>query len=117
MLRHCARTFTPFLVACLFAVLSAVSAYEMAPDRGTMERQATLLAMGETLDALCGLSDDGEEHHCPFCHKLPDAPRIAAPDDAARITRVIAHRLGHDLVVGPQDIRVHASPRAPPRHV
>ncbi|WP_139218740.1 hypothetical protein [Roseivivax halotolerans] len=117
MLRRAARTFTALLAACLFAVLSAVSAHQMAPDREAMERQAALLAMGETLDALCGLSDDGAEHHCPFCHKLPDAPRITAPDNAARITRVIAHHLGQDLVVGPQDIRAHAAPRAPPRSV
>ncbi|WP_422073597.1 hypothetical protein [Tranquillimonas rosea] len=117
MLRRRARAFTAGFAALLLAVLSTVSAHQMAPDRETVERQALLQVMGATLDEICGLTEDGHEHRCPFCHKLPDAPRIAAPDNGARIARVIEHRLGRDLVVGPQDVRSHAPLRAPPRIV
>lgn len=105
------------LVAALFAVLSVLSAQEMAPDREVVARQAALLAVGAPLDEFCGPGADGQEHRCPFCHKLPEPPCMAAPDNGERIARVIVHRIGHDLVSGPQDIRVHAAPRAPPRIV
>lgn len=89
----------------------------MAPDREALEREAALQAMGASLEEFCGTKEDGHDHRCPFCHKLPDAPRVSAPDNGARITRVIEHWVGRDLVVGPQDVRIHASPRAPPRSV
>ncbi|WP_037266736.1 hypothetical protein [Roseivivax halodurans] len=117
MLRRRACTFTAIFAAFLLAALGAVSAHQMAPDREAMERQAALQAFGASLEEFCGLAEDGHDHPCPFCHKLPGTPRILAPDNGARITRVVEHRVGRDLVAGPQDLRIHDSPRAPPHSV
>lgn len=110
-----ARPVTAFLAVAVFAILSAVSAFHMAPDREALERQVAAQALGVTIEEFCGTIEDGHEHRCPFCHKLPDTPHLAAPDNGQRITRVIEDWRGRHLVLGPQHIRAHASPRAPPR--
>ncbi|RVV98126.1 hypothetical protein EKE94_11790 [Mesobaculum littorinae] len=115
MTRQAARSILTFLMVAVLVAVSVVSASLMAPDRETLERQAVARALGTPIAEFCGVTEDGHDHRCPFCHKLPDPPRLTAPDAGRRITRVIVDRLGRDLVVGHRHLRPQAAPRAPPR--
>ncbi len=114
MPRALLRTLHALLLTVLLTALSAVSAHEMAPDREALERHATLQVYGGTLADFCGLHDDHDVHRCPFCHKLPGAPRVVAPDLAQPLVLPILHLGGAHLVLSPQTLRPYAAPRAPP---
>lgn len=111
------RTFLVILLAGLLAVMGAVSAHRMAPDRAALELQADLQALDASVQDICHPGEDDDGHRCPFCHKLPEPPRLAAPENGARIVCVRPPRAGRDLVVGPRDVHAEACPRAPPRIV
>lgn len=100
--------------ALMLAVLSIVSAHHMAPDRDDSARMEAFIAMGSLAQDLCGLEPGGAEHRCPFCHKLPDALRIAAPDLTHRVLPVFLHVVRHSLVVGPERRLAPVGVRAPP---
>lgn len=115
LFRDLARILTAFAAAAFLAVLSVVSAQLMVPDKAALERQAVLLAMGASLADICGTGEEGHDHACPFCHELPEAPRVSGPKDGTPLAWVLERQTGRDLVVGPQDIYTDASPRGPPK--
>lgn len=104
--------FLLWIAVCLLTVGSLLSAAMIAPDRADLaEQQLTL--MGMTADDLCG-TPAGHDHHCPFCHLVPDTP-VPAPADVISILRPCsAWHLARHLHRAAQ-ARDHArSPRAPP---
>ncbi|MGY9049706.1 MAG: hypothetical protein ACKVKF_22370 [Rhodobacterales bacterium] len=111
------RMMFAFCTALMLSVLSVVSAHHMAPDRDDAARVEAFHAMGMLAEYLCGLGESAHDHRCPFCHKLPVAPRITAPDQPQRIVQVVVQNSSHDLVLGPQLLSAHVSVRAPPRAV
>jgi hypothetical protein len=101
--------------AVMLAAISVVSAHHMVPDRPDPERTAALQAAGALAEDLCGAAESRHDHRCPFCHKLPEAPRIAAPDHALRVAWIVDDPTGGHLVLVPQHLSDHVSVRAPPR--
>ena len=110
---------TGLVFAALLVVLSVVSAWQMAPDRDRLEREAFAIAQGLTADELCGLTGDGQDHDhpCPFCHKLPEPGRLSVPDRILLLSMPYRPVRVRDLVRGPQHILPHVSVRGPPRLV
>ena len=117
MQRLPARTLVALIAAVTLAVLSVVSAHRMGPDRDMLQRQVTLHVLGGTAAELCGTADAAHDHRCPFCHKLPDVPRVQAPAGERRVAFAIEDRAGGHLVLGPQHIAPHVTLRGPPRTV
>ncbi|SIO22010.1 hypothetical protein [Vannielia litorea] len=109
------QTVIAWAAALMLAVMGAVSAHHMGPPSEDAFAVAELRALGVTADDLCGPVDAGHAWHCPFCHKLPEAPRLAAPDAVQRLARVMPETRGSDLLHGPQHIFSHHSTRGPPR--
>ncbi|MEQ9041939.1 MAG: hypothetical protein RIE24_26760 [Silicimonas sp.] len=114
MVRRIARMITPVLAVALFAALSVVSAQMMAPDRDAMARSHTIAALGARTAEFCGETGASHDHHCPICHKLPEAPRADVPGTEWRLTHIIENRGGHDLVSGCQTYGTDGAARAPP---
>ncbi|TMV10663.1 hypothetical protein [Arenibacterium halophilum] len=98
--------------AILLIVGSAVSAAMMAPDR-VDAAEAHITLMGMSLDDVCG-GESAHDHHCPFCHLVPDTP-VPAP---AEITSVLlpfaAWTQANDLHRTAQARDHGRSPSAPP---
>lgn len=109
------KTVIAWAAAVLLAVFGAVSAHHMGPPSEEAVAVAELRALGITADDLCGTEAAGHGWHCPFCHKLPDAPRLTAPDAVQRLARVIPDSRGDHLLRGPQHIASHVTTRGPPR--
>lgn len=112
----------PLRRAVLFAVIlttamaSAVSAARLAPER-TDPDVAAYLAVGGSLDDLCGDGSSHEAHHCPFCRLLNEPPAIGIAPRVRRATPALAWRdLGH-LIARSQAGTPHFSARAPPAPV
>ncbi|WP_089273319.1 hypothetical protein [Puniceibacterium sediminis] len=117
MVQKLRRIMFVFCTAFMLAVLSVFSAHHLAPDREDVARLDAFHAMGILAEDLCGLDGAEHDHRCPFCHKLPEAPRIKAPDKSQRIVQVVVQLSGRNLVLGPQFLSAHVSVRAPPRTV
>lgn len=100
--------------AILLALLSVVSAHHMAPDRDHAARMQAVITMGSLAEDLCGLERGDADHRCPFCHKLPDVPRTAAPDLARRVLPIRLQVAQHGLVTGPLRQLAPVGVRAPP---
>ncbi|QDC08135.1 hypothetical protein FHY55_02255 [Oceanicola sp. D3] len=115
MVRELRQTLIAFAAALMLAVMGAVSAHHMGPPSEEAVEAAELRALGFSVEDLCGTPGAASAYHCPFCHKLPEAPRLAAPDAAERLVRVIPEQRGADLLRGPQHISDHVSTRGPPR--
>ncbi len=116
MLASSANRVLVALLAALLAVTSVTAARMMLPERSdpakaAYEELATLLhselCRAETPHA-------SNDHHCPLCHGLPEAPEVAW---AGRIFPVAAFRtlpgLAH-LLSGARDRDLSRSPRGPP---
>ena len=108
------KTILACSAAILLALLSVVSAHHMAPDRDHVARMQAAMAMGSLAEDLCGLEQGGADHRCPFCHKLPDVPRTAAPDLARRVLPVRLQVAQDGLVAGPSRQLAPVGVRAPP---
>ncbi|NIZ09270.1 hypothetical protein [Pseudooceanicola sp. HF7] len=113
------RRSSPVLLPILglfLAWASVVSAGMMAPDRSSMDRAVYEMTHGPlTAEDLCGTEGHGT-HSCPFCHALPDAPSLRAPDLAGVLRPHDGWRCGADLYRAAQARKSAHSPRAPPRH-
>ncbi|MCO6384013.1 hypothetical protein [Oceanicola sp. 502str15] len=115
MTRAFRQTLIAYAAALMLAVMGAVSAHHMGPPSEAAIEAAEISALGFEVDDLCGEMALGGAYHCPFCHKLPEPPRLAAPDAVDRLARVILEQRGTDLLRGPQHIADHVTTRAPPR--
>jgi hypothetical protein len=110
------RLFT-FVVALSLAALSVVAAERMAPTRADSPEAQALIAAGFDPSDICGLPGKSASlHHCPFCHKLGDPPRLAV---ALRVERVALgapwRPTPKDQRLGPQYVNSSVSARAPPK--
>lgn len=110
VLRHkCVLLFTVLLLT-----LGGISSAQMmGPQPHDDPQIAQLLALGGTLEDLCG-DQPGHQHHCPFCHSLPDAPRAQFDPQARAMALAGPPALLRDLTHGPRHIFPHVSARAPP---
>ncbi|ANT59876.1 hypothetical protein AYJ57_05530 [Salipiger sp. CCB-MM3] len=115
MTRALAHRLMLFATVLTVALASVVFAARMAPEVVQEASLESYLAMGGTLDEICdGEGTHHHAHHCPVCHLLPEAPRIASDRPAQRIARAINARVLRDLATRPQRGDPHRSPRAPP---
>lgn len=102
--------------ALVVAMASVVSASRMAPDRDD-PAMAAYMAIGSTVDDLCGDGSAHDDHHCPFCRLLSDPPAIRFAPCIRRATPALVWQdLGH-LVARTHAGNPHISARAPPAHV
>lgn len=115
MVRDLRQWTTALAAALVFALLSVLSAQQMAPDRADMDRMSIVHATGLDAADLCGDVPGHHAHHCPLCNGLPGAPDLACPDRTQRLAFVIHRATGRDLVLGPQHFFNHVSVRGPPR--
>ncbi|MBU2963810.1 hypothetical protein KO516_23865 [Citreicella sp. C3M06] len=100
-------------LALLFSMSSVVSSAMMAPDRATLQLEAQAMALGLSDIELCGEMAHAE-HHCPLCHGLPEAPRLARADVTTLLRAHDGWRRGDDLWRAAQARNPNHSPRAPP---
>ncbi|MAC78385.1 MAG: hypothetical protein CML66_10015 [Rhodobacteraceae bacterium] len=100
-----------FLTAAL-AVTSVVSAAMMAPDRSDAALDAFAEIYGGHLD-VCG-DMGGPDHHCPFCHGLPEVPAIGFDPVVFLLTPHDGWRRQQDLFRAAQSRDLNHSPRGPP---
>ncbi|MFT4706230.1 MAG: hypothetical protein ACI9TA_000068 [Reinekea sp.] len=110
------RTF-PFLMiiaALLLAVTSVGSAARMAPSDIDQPQVAAFLAMGGTLDDICG--DDFHDHamSCPFCHVTADVGPVKPASRVWQLATVDQKTGLMDLTHGDQRFRTQRSARGPP---
>ncbi|OAN68254.1 hypothetical protein A8B82_05020 [Sulfitobacter sp. EhC04] len=108
------KTILAYGTALMLAVLGAVSAHHLAPDRDDAARMEAFIAMGSLAGDLCGLDPDAAEHRCPFCHNLPRAKATVAPDLSRRVQPVFVQATRHDLVAGLLLLAAPVGVRAPP---
>ncbi|PZX16920.1 hypothetical protein LX81_01550 [Palleronia aestuarii] len=102
--------------ALMMAMASVVSASRMAPDRDE-SAMAAHMAIGGTLDDLCGDGPFHNDHHCPFCRLLSDPPEIRFAPCIRRATPTLVWQdLGH-LVARSYAGNPNISARAPPAPV
>ncbi|MCA0994873.1 hypothetical protein [Alloyangia pacifica] len=101
------------ILAGLLALTSATSAAMMAPDRGSAALEALELTVGMLHGDGCG-SGGAHEHHCPFCHGLPNAPVLSRHDCSQLLVPHESWRQGADLLREAQARNINHSPRAPP---
>ena len=103
------------LCAVLFiALASVVSASRMAPQQTDSPEVVAFLAVGGSLDELCGGQVPDDSFHCPFCH-LTVAPQVEGPAPRVWVlAQDTAPRRSSDLTVGDQQFRLHSVPRGPP---
>ena len=100
-------------IVLVVAMASVVSASRMAPDAHDPDL-AAYLAVGGSLQDICGNGSSHEEHRCQFCRLLSDPPAIAFAPCLRRATPALVWRdLGH-LVARARSGNPHISPRAPP---
>ncbi|MDP3340825.1 hypothetical protein [Frigidibacter sp.] len=100
-------------VAVIVAVTSIASAGMMAPDREDAAITAFELAHGASLGDLCG-GDLPQDHGCPFCHALPEAPTVGHDGIAFLLAPQDGWRRMRDLHRAAQTRNLHHSPRGPP---
>jgi len=100
-------------VVVLVAVTSIASAARMAPDRGEAAIGAFELAQGVVLGDACG-ADPSQAHHCPFCHALPEAPKVGHDGMVFLLTPHDGWRRLRELQRAAQTRNLSHSPRAPP---
>ncbi|WP_121061366.1 hypothetical protein [Chachezhania antarctica] len=113
-----ANTLIAICAALLLTALGILSAHHMAPDRSDTDPSvAVLLAMGATVDDICGPDGAAHDHDCPFCHKLPRSPQVQAPDRGHPVVYTLATDMSRDLVAGPRHFSPSTPVRAPPRLV
>lgn len=108
------KTILAYCTTLMLAVLSAVSAHHMAPDRDDALRMEAFIAMGSLAGDLCGLDAEASDHRCPFCHKLPRAAAARAPDLSQRVQPVFVQAGRPDLVAGHARLSAPVGVRAPP---
>ena len=100
-----------FLLAAVLvvAMASVVSASLMAPDRND-PAMAAYMAIGGTVDDLCGDGSAHGEHHCPFCRLLSDPPDIRFVPCIRRATPTLVWQDSGISLPGPMP----AIPTSPP---
>ena len=102
--------------ALVVAMASVVSASRTAPERGDLAL-AAYMAIGGTVDDLCGDGSSHDGHHCPSCRLLGDPPAIRFAPCIRRATPTLVRQdLGHFVAryfVG----NPHISARTPPAPV
>ena len=118
MFRPWLHRLTLALAALVVAVASVQGAARMAPAAIEDAQVALWLAQGIGVDDVCGqVGTQGEHRHCPFCHKLGEAPvaRIAPRELRLVFSQVTARGVGQP--VAPQHGGEDNLARAPPRAV
>ena len=100
------------LVAMLL-LTSVTSAGMMAPDRQTNAYEAFELIHGVAGEDFCGTTGHAE-HHCPFCHGLPESPYVGHEGLPFLLTPYDGWLLSRDLHHAAQTRNINHSPRAPP---
>lgn len=108
------RTFLTLIAVLCFALASVVSASRMAPASPQSPEIQQFLAMGGTLDDLCGGQLPDHAHHCEFCHLLPDTPIVAPGAHVWQLALDHAPQQHRDLTAPGQRPTTHISARAPP---
>ena len=111
------QTITALAAAFVLAAFSVVSAFHMAPDLQASAQAAQLEALGLDATDICGPGDASHEHECPFCHKLPNPPRLSAPSPDRNLHVVWLANKATSLVFGAQQPRDQHEVRAPPSFV
>lgn len=104
------------LLAALLALTSVTAARMMAGERHDPAHAAYLQLEALVHGDLCGIApaQGVDDHPCPFCHGLPEAPEVALrgrifPVEAFRTLPALAH-----LLAGAHDRDLSRSPRGPP---
>ncbi|WP_145962778.1 hypothetical protein [Mangrovicoccus ximenensis] len=111
-----ARVLLPLLGVLLAAALAATSvtsARMMAPDRAGLAIGAMMHGHAIQHGDLCG-GDAAPEHHCPFCHGLPETPVTGHAGIEFLLVPHDGWRRGRDLWRAAQARDLNHSPRAPP---
>ena len=112
MLARLCRTLSHVLAVVLLVAGSISSAAIMAPDRDDAA-EARFALMGFSVADLCG-HEAGHDHHCPFCHLVPEAWPPLPVEVTFPLLPFMLWRDADDLHRKAQ-ARDHArSPRAPP---
>lgn len=101
------------ILALMVAVSSVTSAVAMAPDRDDMAAAAFAQVFGPIDGGICGDLGD-HDHHCPFCHAVPDTPRITPTGLMFVMRPHDGWRQHRDLHRAAQARNSSHSPRAPP---
>ena len=101
------------LAVLVLAAAGLVSASEMPPDQGDQAELVMAAAFGPDYVDLCG-DVGGHDHHCPFCHKLPDPPLVKPVAIAAMLRPHDGWSHLEDLNRAAQARELHHAPRAPP---
>ncbi|WP_238369519.1 hypothetical protein [Heliomarina baculiformis] len=102
-----------FALMAMLLLASVTSAGMMAPDRHTNAYEAFELIHGVAGDDFCGTSGHAD-HHCPFCHGLPESPSFGHEGELLLLTPYDGWLLARDLHRSAQTRNINHSPRAPP---
>ena len=108
-----AKTLLCAILAMLVALSSVTSAVAMAPDRDAVAYETLEALLGAVDSDLCG-DKRVHDHHCPFCHGLPEAPMIGRAGRTFMLTPHGGWRQQCDLYRAAQSRDLNHSPRAPP---
>jgi len=88
MTRRPAQWLPALFAAGRIALVSALSASMMAPERSDAAREITELTFGPAAGDFCETGHAGHDHHCPFCRLLSDPPSV---DPAPTVSRLLPH--------------------------
>lgn len=114
MLQRLLSLLPAVVLAVALAATGVISAGMMAPDADAVAFAQFEHAHGAVQGDLCGESR-GHDHHCPFCHGLPEA---ALPQPGGAQSLLLPHdgwRRMRDLYRAAQARNPSHAPRAPPQ--
>lgn len=114
MIRAKTFSFLMTIVALLLAVTSVGSAARMEPSDIEQPQIATFLAMGGTLDDICGGDLNDHATSCPFCHVVADVGPVKPASGVWQLATDDLKTVLMDLTHGDQRFRTQRSARGPP---